>query len=363
MPIDYDQATAQLSELFAEAENAFQVRNFPSVAPAVEKSLQDLFTSGTQAYRETLVGSVIARLQDKSIDLRLPYKKQGKGAYNARDLDQRSVNPFLKTKQIPSTKGPFLSVFRRGVKFTRATKKGVRDTGGYGSFLNLVDYLRANDDDDLLRALLKSLLYRFIELREASKIEVAKVQRLSMSQYPPLIDGLMAIKSGGRFPVFLVVATLRAMNNSFSLGWKIQHQGINVADAAHDEPGDITIVRNERIFIAAEVTERVVDQARVVSTFTGKIAPAGVQDYIFFVRFRASGPDPDALRQAQQYFAQGHEVNFVDIKSWVLQTLSTIGKEGRLAFNAEMATLLDGNDVPRRMKVGWNEQIQKLTRV
>lgn len=363
MPIDYDQATALLSELFLESENAFQTRTPPAVAPALEKSLQVLFTSGTQAYRETLLGSVIARLQDKSIDLRLPYKKQGRGAYNARDLDQRSVNPFLKAKQIPSTKGPFLSVFRRGVKFTHATRKGVRDTGGYGSFLSLIDYLRVNDDDDLLRTLLKSLLYRFIELRETSKIEVAKVQRLSMSQYPPLIDGLMGIKSGGRFPVFLVVATLRAVNESFSLDWKIQYQGINVADAAHDEPGDITIVRNGKIFIAAEVTERIVDKARVVSTFTGKIAPAGVQDYIFFVRFRASGPDPDALRQAEQYFAQGHEVSFVDIKNWVLQTLNTIGREGRLVFNAEMASLLDDNDVPRRMKVGWNEQIQKLTRV
>lgn len=67
------------------------------------------------------------------------------------------------------------------------------------------------------------------------------------------------------------------------------------------------------------------------------------------------------MKQAQQYFAQGHEVNFLDIKTWALHTLSTIGKTGRLAFNLEMIKLLDSNDVPRKMKVGWNEQIQKLT--
>ena len=53
----------------------------------------------------------------------------------------------------------------------------------------------------------------------------------------------------------------------------------------------------------------------------------------------------------------------LDVYKRQLHTLSTIGKEGRLVFNAEMARLLDDNDVPRRMKVGWNEQIQKLTKV
>jgi hypothetical protein len=69
------------------------------------------------------------------------------------------------------------------------------------------------------------------------------------------------------------------------------------------------------------------------------------------------------VRQAQQYFAQGHEVNFLDIKTWALNTLSTIGKKGRVAFISEMVKLLDTDDVPRRMKVGWNEQVQKLTNI
>ena len=151
------------------------------------------------------------------------------------------------------------------------------------------------------------------------------------------------------------------MKQVLGLDWDIQHQGINVADAASEEPGDIKISRDGKTFLAAEVTLRVVDKARVVSTFTTKIVPAGVEDYIFFVRFRATGADPEALKQAQQYFAQGHEVNFLDIKTWALHALSTIGKSGRLAFNLEMVKLLDSNDVPRKMKVGWNERIQKLT--
>lgn len=361
MSLDLDTAAKLLADVFEEAETAFQEKNPSAVNPPVKKALDNLFSSNTQAYREVLIGSLLVRSQDKSIDLHLPYVKHGKNAYNARDLDERIINPFLKTKHIPSSKGPFLNVFRRGVRFTGATKKGVRDTAAYGSFLGMIEQVGTLTSAEDLRGLLKAVLYRFLELREASTIEIAKVQRLSIPQYEALIDGLLAIPSGGRFPVFVVVATLRAMKHAFALDWEIQHQGINVADSASEEPGDIRISRSGKTFIAAEVTLRIVDKARVVSTFTTKIVPAGVEDYIFFVRFRATGADPEALKQAQQYFAQGHEVNFLDIKTWSLHALSTIGKTGRLQFNFEMVKLLDSNDVPRKMKVGWNEQIQKIT--
>ena len=361
MPLDLQKASELLAEVFEEAEKAFQEKDPPTLSPTAQNDLDNLFSSNTQAYREVLLGSVLVRSQDKNIDLHLPYVKHGKNAYNGRDLDERVINPFLKTKQIPSSKGPFLNVFRRGVRFTRATVKGVRDRIAYGSLLNMIDLVGTLNDADDLRRLLLAVLYKFLQLREASTIEIAKVQRLSLPQYEILIEGLLTIPSGGRFPVFVVVATLRAMKQVLGLDWDIQHQGINVADAASEEPGDIKISRDGKTFLAAEVTLRVVDKARVVSTFTTKIVPTGVEDYIFFVRFRATGADPEALKQAQQYFAQGHEVNFLDIKTWALHALSTIGKSGRLAFNLEMVKLLDSNDVPRKMKVGWNEQIQKIT--
>jgi hypothetical protein len=363
MGVDYATAREFLNEAFSEAENAFQEKSPPPLDPKIETHLNNLLSSKTQAYREVLLGSVLVRIQDKRVDLHLPYVQHGENAYHARALDEKVVNPFLKTKQIPSSTGPFLNVFRRAVRFTKATRKGLQDKTGYDSFLALVEYIGALESDDHLRALLGALLYKFLELREGARIEIAKVQRLSIPQYAELIEGLLGISSGGRFPVFVVVATLRAVEVALGVNWEVSYQGINVADAASDQPGDITISREGTIFIAAEVTERVVDKARVVSTFTTKIAPAGVEDYIFFVRFKPTGADPEALRQAHQYFAQGHDVNFLDVKTWVLNTLSTIGKNGRVAFNVEMVKLLGSNEVPRKMKVGWNEQIQKLTNI
>lgn len=107
-----------------------------------------------------------------------------------------------------------------------------------------------------------------------------------------------------------------------------------------------------------EVTERPVDKSRVVTTFNTKIAVKKIEDYLFFLG--VSGPSADAKTQAQQYFAQGHEVNFIKIKEWILMSLATMGKRGREIFSNELVALVDAEDVPRALKVSWNQQIEGL---
>jgi len=111
--------------------------------------------------------------------------------------------------------------------------------------------------------------------------------------------------------------------------------------------------------MAIEVTERPVDQARVVSTFRTKIAPAGITDYIFLVNLDLI--EDAAIRQAEQYFAQGHEVNFVDIRGWILNCLVTIGQRGRDAFNAHLQEALSAASTPQQIKAAWNSAIAAIT--
>jgi hypothetical protein len=333
------------------------------MAKEIEDDLATVFTSKTQAYREALLGSVLARLQRRDADLRLPYIKHGPTGYNAREIDQSVVNPFLKRKQIPSSTNPFLSSLRRGIKFTADTAVGIRDRAAFAAFVSTIERIGALITDEDLHAFLGRLLYKFLELREAANIPVAKVQRLSIPQYSALLQGLLATRSGGLFPVLIVLATLHAIKEVLGLPWEIRHQGLNEADAAAEQAGDITISVGGKAFIVCEVTERIVNKARVVSTFTEKIGPSGIEDYIFFVNFRAVGPDQEAVKQAQQYFNQGHEVTFVDIRTWALNLLVTFGKDVRRSFTAKMVSFLDASEVPRNAKVGWNERIQELTRV
>jgi hypothetical protein len=242
--------------------------------------------------------------------------------------------------------------------FTEETRSGLRDQEGFDAMLNVIESVdRASNQK--LRKILRYHLYRFILLREASHIELIRPKRLSLPQFEDVISSLISTASGGRFPVFLVVATFAAIRQRFGLNWDIRVQRINVADSASGAGGDVTVVEDGRTVLAAEVTERRVDKSRVVATFDTKIAPSGIEDYLFIVK------DNDdiaaAMDQARRYFSQGYEVNFVEIKRWICAVLAVLGAKGRTAFVDELTNSLSADDVPVALKQAWNDVILRLT--
>jgi len=358
VPLDHQHGRSLLEEAFPAAEAALLQGTPPSAPPDTQGAFDRVFSSDTQAFREVLIGCVIARLQDRSIDVRLPYVNLGPRAFNGRSLDEAVVNPFLRSRQIPSSTGPYLTKFRRSVRFDESTAAGTRDKAAYAAFLDLLSWLERHTDDREILSFLSYLLYGFAELRERSTVSVARLQRMSFEQYGTLLNGLLRVPSGGRLPVLLVLAMFKAISAALDLGWSIESQGINVADAAAGAGGDITIRRGDETVLAAEITERRVDKSRLITTFQTKIAPHGIEDYLFF-----TGPDqldPEAVAQARQYFAQGHEVSFLEVANWTLMVLATIGRKGRDIFNRTLVELLSDPDVPRSVKVAWNEQIDRL---
>ncbi len=359
--LDYAAARALLDSTFAEVERAFaDGRDFaPAVPEEVKAACAAVFASSTQAYRETLLGCLLARIQHRTIDLRLPYVNQGPNAFNGRTLDEQAVNPFLTDNRIPCSRGPYLSTFRRSVQFDEGTRKGLRDKTGYDAFLGILGYLEGADDDRALRDFLAHLLTQFAKLRESAEIPLSRLQRLSLTQFDQLVSRLLAVPSGGRFPVLLAVAAFTAIKAHFKLDdWEIASQGINVSDAASGVGGDITISSGGEILMAAEVTERPIDRARVVATFNAKIVQSGIRDYLFFSK---GVVEKDAELQARRYFAQGHEVNFMDLREWIRATLATIGGSGRELFNQALLDALALPDVPKSLKVAWNRELAALT--
>ena len=359
MPIDYENANKLLETSFAEAESALLEGSTPAASDQFCASCEVLFRSRTQAYREVLLGCIIARILDRTINIRQPYVSQGSSAFSGRALDERVINPSLQQKRIPCSRGPYLSVFRRSVEYGILTRDGLRDKEGYDALLTALGYVESISQESELVRTLRYLLYKFAQLREEASVPLTRLQRVSLQQYDLLISGLLDTPSGGRFPVILVVATFNTIKEFFGLDWVITWQGINVPDIVSGAGGDISVTSGGETLMAAEVTERPVDRSRVITTFNTKIAPAGIEDYLFFVKL--SGVGPEARQQAHQYFAQGHEVNFLEIKEWIIMSLATMGKQGRATFNKLLVNLLDKPDVPRTLKVAWNDQIVRIT--
>jgi hypothetical protein len=354
---DYEQATSLLTQLFAEAEAAFESHDAPLIETDIKDAADRLFNSSTQAYREVLLGCGLARVIDRSINIRHPYMNQGADAFNGRTLDERVVNPFLQDRMIHCSKGPYLSSFRRSVDFTPATAVGLRDKKGYSALLDYITALESANEDRA-RSLVFYLLYRFVVLRASANIPLSRISRLSLEQYQALIAMLLQVQSGGLIPVLLSVAMLRTIKACYELQWKIEWQGINVADKASGVGGDITVSKDEDVILSIEVTERPIEKARVVSTFNTKILKAGIKDYLFV--YSNSLPADDARQVARIYFNQGHEINFLQVTDWILNNLGTIGAKCRTIFTQEILALFGAQDVPASVKMAWNDKVKEL---
>lgn len=108
--MDYDLAQTILEREFVTAEGVV-VRDAADLPDALtEQNLDAVFASRTQAYREVLLGCILARLTDSTVDVTRPYAKQGDGAYNGRSLDETVVNPFLEKRRIPSSRSTALAL-------------------------------------------------------------------------------------------------------------------------------------------------------------------------------------------------------------------------------------------------------------
>lgn len=358
--IEYDSVSEILEALFDAAETDLLTQESPPQLLEIDAALDTIFSSRTQAFREALLGCFLAKLHNQAVNVRKPYVSQGDDAFNGRTLDERVVNPILQQRRIPSSRGPFLSVFRRSVEFTVATRDGVRDKSGYDAFLESLSFIETTpyDDRDTLTQAVYAVVYRFVQLREASSVPLTRIQRMSLSQITSLISRLLDTPSGGRLPMYIVVAVLQATNERLGLDWEIRREGINVADAASGLGGDIVVSSRDRTLLVAEVTEREVDRNRIVATFNNKIGPDQIEDYLFFTR--SKDQPAETVEQMRRYFAQGHELSFVVIQDWAEAVLVTIGNPGRTLFIRRMVDLLETADTPASLKVAWNESVNAV---
>jgi len=345
---------------FRRAEEAHLSGRPPSVEPGFQDACEVVFSSKTQAYREVLVGCMLTRIVDPDRDIRLPYVDLGDQAYSGRSLDERVVNPLLQEKNVPCSRGPYLSVFRRQVAFDQATRKRLRDKGGYDALLEAIAAVESCEQEEAVQRLLDHVMYRFAVLRDEASVDLFQLERMSLVQHTKLIEGLLERSSGGVFPCVMVLAMVEVIARRFSLPWTIESQGINVADTASGVGGDITITQGERHLLTIEVTERKVDASRVRATFRAKIAAAGLSDYVFAVHL--AHVESEAIQQAEKYFSQGLDVSFVDIRDWLVNSLVTVGSDGRAMYHQAVRQHLASGDAPAALKVAWNEEVEKLTR-
>jgi hypothetical protein len=234
---------------------------------------------------------------------------------------------------------------------------GVRDREAFKAMLCFLKEVNSAKLIGEVELLLRYLLCEFIRLRDQSQITLTRVNRLSLVQLKGLINAMLNSHSGGRYPVLLTTAMFMTMKKRFQLSWDVRQQDINVSDSASGAGGDIDIYDEAtgKIILSVEITERTIDKNRVETTFSSKIMVHGIDDYLFLHSSRL--PDASAYESAIKYFAQGHDIVFLEVESWLVNCLALVGVKGRCFYVDEVRDLLNRDDIPSSMKVMWNDLI------
>lgn len=346
-----------LAEVFPRAENHYGA-NVPVALPdAAIKATDRLFAAKAPgAYRQALVGSVIARILNPDIDIRFPATEEGpdsEHSYSGRSLDEGAVMPFLRQHAVPILEASaYLGPLRGGARFVEGGAPRIqRDKVGFAALVAAVDYTR-NLDKAQATEYLCFVLRRFVALREAANIPLRRLAEPKLEQLSRLVDGLLDVKSGGRVPAFIATAMFRTISECHGLAWDVECQGINVADKVSGAVGDITIRKNGALIRGIEVTERPIGAARVRTVFDEKISPNNIRDYLFVT---TAEPDEEAHQVAQQYTAAGNEINFVNLRNWVIANLASIGPACRTIFQDRLIDQFSAATAD--LKVAWNEKL------
>lgn len=358
--IDYQKAKDLLFALYQQVSDNISKEVQEAFDQNCEK-FDILFNSKTQSYREVLLGCALMHLIDPTVNIRLPYINHGEGSFNGRSLDEYAVNPFLQEQLFPCSKGPYLAAFRRSVKLLPETAEGLRDKVGYAAMMDLLSVVEDCRTAEETKIFIMCLLQRFIILRNASHIPLARIERFSIDQYKQLLQKLIDYQSGGLLPVLITVAFFQTLAEHYSLSWEIAWQGINVADHATGAEGDVTIKIDGITILAIEITERPLDQRRITSTFNTKIILSDVKEYLFI--YTNTEPAASARQAARNLFSQGYEINFANVVDLIINNFLALPANTRAIFNSKMLMLLESREVSAAIKVKWNESIKAVLNI
>lgn len=354
--VDLVAARALMSGSLDDAEARERQGECLQVDAGIANSIDAILASATGAYRQALVGTLLVKILAPTADLASPSVEHGDFSYSGRAIDESVVMPLFTERRIPvSQSSAYLSVLRRGKRFIDADTTGVRDRVTYTELNRVVAWLQDSDQNEARRTL-AALLQGFLRLRDARSIALIEVRKLSLLQLADLTRKLLAVPSGGRIPMMLTLAALKALDGSLDLRWAIEAQGINAADSSSGSVGDITVRKDEKVLFGIEVTERTVDATRIRNAMNEKVMPAGLTDYLYFV---TTGPSEDALAVSHTYFGQGHDVNFIAIADWVPAVLS-LTYDCRAQFTRFLHAAFSDDTVPTGLKVAWNNTVANL---
>ena len=331
---------------------------------AIDERIHELITCGVVSIRYSLLTQLLGKAVELSRDA-LSIQRgdattaESAGRWDARSFCSANVVPWVsESGQVLGTSpDPYVNNPLRRARLDGG-QEPVRNRDLWAKLVAVLTEVQQKDSpaftESRLRCCLASLAWVYRQLT----VEFDVPQRISLESTAKLVSDFLNEPSGGERPQVVTAALMRTVGDRFGIFDRVSRLGINEADAAADNPGDILCYYQDDLILSIEVKDRTLE-LHDVETAIGKARRSGVNEILF----ATAAPQVNELSisdRAEREFALGINVYLLSIDALLRVALSIAGESSRVRFLMLVGEELNDRVTQPTHKLAWQGLLQGL---
>ncbi|GAB2895587.1 hypothetical protein GCM10027046_26040 [Uliginosibacterium flavum] len=298
-------------------------------------ALETIITKGGSTYPYVLLGQVLAKAADGSINtLCLQDSSLLPGARDVRMLVRNVVVPWNSSvgKPFPGTNpDPYVNNPARYKNFGEEMASKAGNRALYDSLFKIISHVESGGQEEALRFLRLILIETRVAL-ETNKRDYVGPSRASLEDVTKVLEEFLSERSNGVRLQVVCYSVFKAFAEAFPSFGEVRSYSTNSADASGSRAGDVERIADGKVNFAIEVKDRTLTLSDVESSIM-KARITDVKNLVFLVQASPLLQERDEImKRAAHEFTRGIDVNITESISFFKTVLLLLSPEQRAAL-------------------------------
>ena len=336
----------------------------PETDASIDGTIHELITCGVVSVRYSLLTQLLGKAIDPSRDA-LSIQRgdaataEPAGRWDARSFCSVNVVPWVsESGQVLGTSpDPYVNNPLRRARLDGG-QEPVRNRELWAKLVAVLSEVQQKDSPEFTESRLRSCLVSLASRYRQLAVEFDVPQRVSLETTAKLVSDYLSEPSGGERPQVVTAALMRTVGERFGIFDRVSRLGINEADTAADNPGDVLCHYQGDLVLSIEVKDRTLE-LHDVETAIGKARRGGVNE-ILFATATEQANEPSISERSEREFALGINFYRLSIDALLRVALSIAGEASRVRFLALVGEELNDRVTQPAHKLAWQELLQNL---
>ena len=333
-------------------------------SPDINEGIDELVTCSVVSIRYALLTQLLGKLADPTRDALSIQRGEAAtaaadGRWDARSFCQANVVPWVgETSQVLGTSpDPYVNNPLRRPRLD-AGYEPRRDRALWDKLTETLALVQERNDPEYTETQLRFCLASLTRQYNALVVQFDVPQRISLDATTSIVTRYLQEPSGGERAQIIVAALMRTIGQRFQMFDRVDRQGINEADAANDNPGDVICYLHDEPVLSVEVKDRDVTLDDV-DTAILKARRSRITE-LLLATVTPQADDVSVVQRTAQEFSLGTNVYHLHIDALIRVVLAIAGEASRVEFLTLVGEELNDRVTQPAHKLAWQELLRNI---